>query len=95
MTVQITTQEDFLMAQGSSIVVAMARHSYLVRQITKGDLISWEITLPDSDWWVMLTFIPHRAHTSEGQWKILPPSSYDEHQPKLYAIIEQTIGGRR
>jgi hypothetical protein len=88
---KVNIQETVLLQQGTQIAVAMSRQGYLCRRMTGGDLISWEITRADEDWWVMLTYIPRPAE----QWRILPPSSYDPHQPKLYRIIEQTIGGRR
>lgn len=93
------TQEEFLLQQGTQIILAISRAGYLTRRMTRGDLISWEITRPDSNWWVMLTFIPRPVE----QWQILPPSHYDDRQRELYRIIEETIrkadananGGRR
>lgn len=83
------SQENLLLQQGKKIADAIAKHGYQTRFLN-ADLIAWEVTREDENYWVMMAWLPRPV----AQWRILPVA-IDDRQQQLYSIIEQTIGGRR
>ncbi|PSB22922.1 hypothetical protein C7B61_16490 [filamentous cyanobacterium CCP1] len=66
----------------------MSQRGYKVKKLE--DQIAWEVEQPNSDRWLLLTFIPRPV----DQWRVLPSSTRDQ-DSEIYAIIEQAIADGR
>lgn len=80
--------DEFLLRQGEAIINALKQQGYIASRFE--NKLQWQVTQPDDDWWLLLTFLPRPV----AQWRLLP-ASYNSTQTAIYSIIEQTIGGRR
>lgn len=81
-------REQFLLMQGNAIATALTQHGYKVNKLE--NQIAWEVEQPDSDQWLLLTFVPRPV----DQWRVLPPARGD-HYSEIYEMIERAIGGRK
>jgi len=78
------TDEPTLTQQGETIARALMQQGYVAQKLESQ--LAWSVCQTDADWWMLLTFIPRPV----AQWRLLP-ALHDDHQTKLYSIIEQTI----
>jgi hypothetical protein len=81
-------RECYLLMQGNAIATALAQQGYKVNKLE--NQIAWEVELPDTDRWLLLTFIPRPV----DQWRVLPPARSDQYA-EIYEMIERVIGGRK
>lgn len=80
------SDETLLKQQGTAIAQAIMAHGYEVQAIPNCDLIAWQVTRPNENWWAMLAWLPRPV----AQWRILPVCSH-QYQDEIYRIIEETI----
>lgn len=73
-----------LTQEGETIARALMQQGYTAQKLESQ--LAWGVCQTDEDWWMLLTFVPRPV----AQWRLLP-ALHDDHQTKLYSIIEQTI----
>lgn len=83
-------QEDFLRQQGATIATEISKRGYQVKCIHGSDLIAWEVSRSEDNYWVMMAWLPRPV----AQWRLLPVA-HDDRQSEIYAAIEAAIDGRR